>query len=63
MLVAGTSMVAHAWAEFHDGNGWHEVDPTSGRTSVDGSYVDASVIDLLPLLLDGRIEVTAVESS
>ena len=63
MLVAGTSMVAHAWAEFHDGNGWHEVDPTNGRTSVDASYVDASVIDLLPLLLDGRIEVTEIESS
>jgi transglutaminase-like putative cysteine protease len=62
MLVSGTSMVVHAWAEFHDGNAWHEIDPTAGRSSVDASYVDASVMDLLPLLLDGRNEVTAIET-
>jgi hypothetical protein len=57
----GSMLVAHAWVEFHDGVGWHEIDPTAGRTSVDASYVDASVMDLLPLLANGGVHVIAVE--
>ena len=57
----GSMLVAHAWVEFHDGVGWHEIDPTAGRTSVDASYIDASVMDLLPLLADGGVRVIAVE--
>jgi len=61
LLLDGPVMVAHAWVDFHDGLAWHEVDPTMGRTSVDAAYVDASVIDLLPLLSGGRLEITGVE--
>ncbi len=57
----GSMLVAHAWVEFHDGVSWHEIDPTAGRTSVDASYIDASVMDLLPLLADGGVRVIAVE--
>jgi hypothetical protein len=61
LLASGRSLVAHAWVEFHDGQAWHEVDPTAGRTSVDAAYVDASIVDILPLLMDARLTVTAVE--
>jgi hypothetical protein len=57
----GSLLVAHAWVEFHDGTAWHEIDPTAGRTSVDASYIDASVMDLLPLLSDGGVRVVSVE--
>jgi transglutaminase-like putative cysteine protease len=61
LLASGRSLVAHAWVEFHDGQAWHELDPTAGRTSVDAAYVDASIVDLLPLLTDARLTVTAIE--
>ena len=61
LLASGRSLVAHAWVEFHDGQAWHELDPTMGRTSVDAAYVDASIVDLLPLLTDARLSVTGVE--
>ena len=57
LVGEGSLLVAHAWAEFHDGEAWHEIDPTAGRTSVDASYVDVSVLDLLPLIVDGGIRV------
>ena len=61
LLASGRSLVAHAWVEFHDGQAWPELDTTMGRTSVDAAYVDASIVDLLPLLTDARLSVTAVE--
>ena len=57
----GSVLVAHAWVEFHDGEGWHEIDPTAGRTSIDASYIDVSVMDLLPLLVDGGLRITDLE--
>jgi transglutaminase-like putative cysteine protease len=62
-LIAGQSLVAHAWLEFHDGRVWQEADPTAGRTSVDAGYVDASVLEVIALLSLGQIEITSIEAS
>jgi transglutaminase-like putative cysteine protease len=60
-LAAGQSLVAHAWIDYFDGTSWQEADPTNGRTTVDASYVDASVLEVLSLLSLGQIEITSME--
>jgi hypothetical protein len=60
-MAEGTGLVAHAWVEAHDGLGWRAFDPTNGRTSIDASYLEASVADVLSLLSLGQIAIEAVE--
>jgi transglutaminase-like putative cysteine protease len=60
-LASGQTLVAHAWIDYFDGTAWQEADPTNGRTTVDASYVDASVLEVLSLLSLGQIEITSME--
>ncbi|HEY0710068.1 MAG TPA: transglutaminase-like domain-containing protein, partial [Polyangia bacterium] len=59
-VAAGDRLVAHAWVEYHDGQSWTEIDPTMGRTRVDSSYIDASILDVLGLVGAGQLEITAI---
>jgi hypothetical protein len=61
-LAEAAELVAHAWVDFFDGSGWREIDPVNGTLSVDSRYVEASLIDLLPLLSLGQIHVSAIEA-
>jgi transglutaminase-like putative cysteine protease len=60
-LADGGDLVAHAWVEFFDGSGWREIDPTAGASSVDARHVDASLVDVMSLLLLAQIKVAGIE--
>jgi hypothetical protein len=56
-LLAAALAGDPAWQAF----GERHWEVGSGLSRVDAAYIDASVVDLLPLLTDGRVEVTALE--
>ncbi|MFO7565158.1 MAG: transglutaminase domain-containing protein [Enhygromyxa sp.] len=62
MAASGDEMVAHAWAAWHDGTRWHEVDPTAGTTSVGSGHLELDVVDVLAMISLGRFEVVAIEA-
>ncbi|MBC8071594.1 MAG: transglutaminase domain-containing protein, partial [Deltaproteobacteria bacterium] len=61
MMASGTDMTAHAWAAYHDGKRWHEIDPTAGTASVTAGHLEMSVIDVLALDAVGGLKVIAIE--
>jgi hypothetical protein len=62
MAASGDEMVAHAWAAWHDGTRWHEVDPTAGTSSVSSGHLELDVVDVLAMISLGQFEVVAIES-
>jgi hypothetical protein len=63
MSVGGDEMVAHAWAAWHDGERWNEIDPTAGTTGVGAGHLEIEVVDVLALISLGRfaiLEITPV---
>lgn len=61
MMASGSDMAAHAWAAYHDGKRWHEVDPTAGTASVTAGHIELSVTDILALQAVGGLKVLAIE--
>ncbi len=62
MAAEGDEMVAHAWVGYHDGERWHEIDPTWGRMSVTAGHLPVSVVDILALISLDRLEITEIEA-
>jgi hypothetical protein len=62
MAAGGDEMVAHAWAAWHDGTRWHEVDPTAGTSYVGSGHLELDVVDVLAMISLGQFEVVAIES-
>jgi hypothetical protein len=60
MSIGGDEMVAHAWAAWHDGDRWHEIDPTAGTTGVGAGHLEVEVVDVLAMISLGRFEVLEV---
>lgn len=60
MSMGGDEMVAHAWAAWHDGNRWHEIDPTAGTTGVGSGHLEIEVVDVLALISLGRFEILEI---
>lgn len=61
-LVVGAEMGAHAWVAYHDGHGFVEIDPTSGRADVDAGYLPASVLTVMGLAAIGDLRITEATS-
>ncbi|MCA9697587.1 MAG: transglutaminase domain-containing protein, partial [Myxococcales bacterium] len=61
MAAGGDEMVAHAWVAWHDGQRWHEVDPTAGTDSVGSGHLELEVVDVLAMISLGRFEVVAID--
>lgn len=62
MAAEGDEMVAHAWVGYHDGERWHEIDPTWGRMSVTAGHLPVSVVDILALISLDRLEITRIDA-
>lgn len=62
MAASGDEMVAHAWAAWHDGTRWHEIDPTAGTSSVGSGHLALNVVDVLAMISLGRFSVVAIEA-
>jgi transglutaminase-like putative cysteine protease len=60
LAASGDEMVAHAWAAWHDGERWHEIDPTWGEPAVTAGHLELSVTNTLALISLGEIEVVEV---
>lgn len=60
MSLGGDEMVAHAWAAWHDGERWHELDPTAGSIGVSAGHLEIEVIDILALISLGRFEILEI---
>lgn len=60
MSLGGDEMVAHAWAAWHDGERWHELDPTAGTTGVSAGHLEIEVIDILALISLGQFEILEI---
>jgi transglutaminase-like putative cysteine protease len=62
MAADGDEMVAHAWVGYHDGERWHEIDPTWGRMSVTAGHLPVSVVDILALISLDRLTITRIDA-
>lgn len=62
MAASGDEMVAHAWAAWHDGTRWREVDPTAGTSSVSSGHLELDVVDVLAMISLGQFEVVAIDA-
>ncbi|MFV8755505.1 transglutaminase domain-containing protein [Nannocystaceae bacterium ST9] len=60
MSIGGDEMVAHAWAAWHDGQRWNEIDPTAGTANVGAGHLEIEVIDVLALISLGRFEILEI---
>ncbi|MCX4241226.1 transglutaminase-like domain-containing protein [Paraliomyxa miuraensis] len=60
MAASGDELVAHAWVAYHDGERWHEIDPTWGRSMVSAGHLEMSVLDALALVSLGKLKVVEV---
>ncbi len=60
MSIGGDEMVAHAWAAWHDGERWNEIDPTAGTAWVGSGHLEIQVVDVLALISLGRFEVLVI---
>ena len=62
MAASGDEMVAHAWVAWHDGNRWHEVDPTAGTVGVSSGHLELEIVDVLAMISLGRFEVLSIDA-
>ncbi len=60
MSIGGDEMVAHAWAAWHDGERWNEIDPTAGTAWVGSGHFEIEVVDVLALISLGRFEILEI---
>lgn len=60
MAAAGDELVAHAWVAYHDGDSWHELDPTWGRTTASAGHLEMSVLDAIALVSLGKLRVVEI---
>ena len=58
----GREAVGHAWAAYHDGTGWRELDPTAGVLIADAGHVQVSLSELLALSHANHFRVVAIEA-
>jgi hypothetical protein len=60
MAAAGDELVAHAWVAYHDGESWHEIDPTWGRPHASSGHLELSVLDAIALVSLGKLRVVEI---
>lgn len=60
MAAAGDELVAHAWVAYHDGESWHEIDPTWGRPTASAGHLEMSVLDAIALVSLGKLKVVEI---
>jgi len=60
MAVGGDELVAHAWVAYHDGESWHEIDPTWGRSTASAGHLEMSVLDAIALISLGKLRVVEI---
>jgi hypothetical protein len=60
MAAAGDELVAHAWVAYHDGESWHEIDPTWGRDTASAGHLEMSVLDAIALVSLGKLKIVEI---
>lgn len=60
MAASGDELVAHAWVAYHDGESWHEIDPTWGRTTASAGHLEMSVLDAIALVSLGKLKIVEI---
>lgn len=60
MAAAGDELVAHAWVAYHDGDSWHELDPTWGRATASAGHLEMSVLDAIALVSLGKLRIVEI---